>query len=621
MGLARALLRDAPILMLDEPVSAQDQERSRAISPRISSLCRRDGTPVTVLASSHNISLFEGFNHALVCACSAHAAAARAGPLLSADARAHARSPTTQVLANRRLAEAGPVGELMKRRGLFYQLINDQVGVTVDSSGRAKLDTEKLRSIWLFADAPLLALQKLAPLFTTRKHAAGEVLFAAGDVLDTVFLVVSGRVNLVKPSSSDAPAEGEKLATLEAGGVLMEQALLEDLGAEHSAVAESQATTLSLPRVHFETVLETVPALREAVQEVVADRKAAVSPSGLRAAWPLCKVPEAALAALEGFFRTRTVPERIALFDREHGSPISELHIIIRGARRRGVSTACAPSGSGEHAQPREEFPVFQLDLRRIPHWPGTGHVEITEEILTPTADRRIRHARKMAREGCSRSPSRRRSLPGPNSHCLSLPRLPAAALPQEVFGRGSIIGEAVLVHAEDEAANPTLVAALTAERCVICSLDVAAFERAMARQPEMRRVVEEALAAWRSAVQPRVLSSYWLMAPLAAAAAAPADAAAASGRTSQAQSRASTATALLDPIAQLTACCTTRVLSEGAPVFGPDDPLGAVFVVSGLVVEKTETVRARPEALCREVLSTGFGTLGRHAWGSASSL
>lgn len=269
VGLARAILRDRPVLCLDEPVSAQDSERTNSIAGRLSRLCRRDGTPVTVISSSHTVSLFEGFNWAIV-------------------------------LANRRLAEAGHVDALMKRRGLFCQLINDQGGVTVDSSGRAKLDVDKLRAVWLFADAPLPALQKLAPLFTTRKHAVGEVIYSDGEVVDTVFLVVSGRVDLVKPESPDAPAVGATLRSLEAGSVLTELALLGDVVADHSAVVRTAATTLSLSRIHFDNVLEAIPALRDAVKEVADDRSAAISPGGLRAAWPLSRLPDNLLSSLAG---------------------------------------------------------------------------------------------------------------------------------------------------------------------------------------------------------------------------------------------------------------------------------------------------------------------------------
>lgn len=206
VGIARAFLKDSAILLMDEPVAAQDNDKANQIATAVGSLTRRNGKPVTVIASSHNLQFFESFDWAVV-------------------------------LSNRRLAEAGPVQDLLARRGLYFQLISDQAGVTMDSSGRARLDVEKLRNVWLFADAPLPAMQKLAPLFTTRRCGTGEVLYADREAVDTVFLIVSGRVDLIKPTSPDAPSEGTKLRTVEAGLVLMEEALLGDVVAEHSAVA------------------------------------------------------------------------------------------------------------------------------------------------------------------------------------------------------------------------------------------------------------------------------------------------------------------------------------------------------------------------------------------------
>lgn len=277
MGIARALLKDTPILLMDEPVASQDQSKSNEIAAAISALTRRNGHPVTVISSSHNIAFFESFNWALV-------------------------------LANRRLAEAGPVADLMAKRGLYFQLISDQGGVTLDSSGRAKLDVEKLRNVWLFADAPLPAMQKLAPLFTSRRCGTGEVLYADGEAVDTVYLIVSGRVDLVKPTSPDAPTEGEKLRTLEAGCVLMEEALLGDVVAGHSAVAECPCVVLSLPRIHFENVLQSIPGLSEAVMEVAGDRRDAIAPKGLRSAWPLSTLGDDMLAQLSSALPPRRIP-------------------------------------------------------------------------------------------------------------------------------------------------------------------------------------------------------------------------------------------------------------------------------------------------------------------------
>lgn len=205
----------------------------------------------------------------------------------------------------------------------------------------------------------------------------------------------------------------------------------------------------------------------------------------------------------------------------------------------------------------------------------------------------------------------------------------------QEIVGRNGIIGEAALVHADKEA-NPKLLAAITTERCVICSLDFSAFERAAALQPELRKAVDSALASWRTAVQPRTLAAFWLMAPLAAAVAATGaadnqsrrdsaangagsiprgddDAGGAGGaapKTAQKPRRASAAGPLgapMSPVEQLAVCCTTRVVAEGASVFGPADAPGAVIVVSGNLVEQTETVRTHGVPAAGPVVRRGW--------------
>lgn len=116
-------------------------------------------------------------------------------------------------------------------------------------------------------------------------------------------------------------------------------------------------------------------------------------------------------------------------------------------------------------------------------HMLSAGNVEVTMEVATPSADGRLRTVTKM-----------------------------------EQIARGGIIGEAALVNVAEEA-NPRLTAAVTTERCVICTLDFAAFQKVLSSSPDMKKAVDGALASWRQAVKPRTLASHWLLAPLAAAA------------------------------------------------------------------------------------------------------
>ncbi len=144
IGIARALLRNAPILLLDEPVAAQEKDNVVALSACVTSLCRRDGSAVTVLASSHSLAFFENFTHALC-------------------------------LHNKTVAEWGPIEALKAQRGLLSQLFSAQEGMSVDKSGRAKLDPARLGSVWMFSTVPPAGLAKLASMFITRRVADGEV--------------------------------------------------------------------------------------------------------------------------------------------------------------------------------------------------------------------------------------------------------------------------------------------------------------------------------------------------------------------------------------------------------------------------------------------------------------
>lgn len=264
VGIARGVLQGAPIMLMDEPVSAQDPETRDVITENITTLCRRsDGRPVTVIASSHSLSFFSKFTFVMF-------------------------------LANKTLAEWGPMDELLEQRGLYFQLVNQQEGISVDKSGRATVDTGKLRGIWLFASATTEALKRLSMLFSTRKLDDGDVLFKHGEPNDTVYLVVSGRIFLRDPRTR------KKGRMFEAGMPLCEDALLADVTPDADAVAEGNTMLLTMPRVFFEQVLELVPALSHAVKSMADGRDAARSPRGLRAAWPLSLCDDASLELLRG---------------------------------------------------------------------------------------------------------------------------------------------------------------------------------------------------------------------------------------------------------------------------------------------------------------------------------
>ena len=308
IGYARALLRDAPVMLLDEPVSAQDNETLELIAKSVTSLCRSSGEPVTVISSSHSLAFFEHFDHAIY-------------------------------VANRTIAEWGAIEELKARRGLLFQLLNAQEGMVVDSGGRVKLDSAKLRTVWLFASVPADGLAKLASMFTTRKLRDGDALYSAGDVQDTVYVVVSGRIAMREPAPSAGPAVGldgkpepqRTLRSFEPGAAFNAESLLHDVIPTHEACAESSSVLCACARVHFEQVLALTPSVSDAVSDMARRHSEFLSPASLRTAWPLCRLSDEDAALLaESAFRVDVVPARTKLFCAP-AAACSSLYVVLHG--------------------------------------------------------------------------------------------------------------------------------------------------------------------------------------------------------------------------------------------------------------------------------------------------
>ena len=331
IGFARALLRDAPVMLLDEPVAAQDNETLELIAKSVTTLCRRSGEPVTVISSSHSLAFFEHFNHAMY-------------------------------VANKTIAEYGTIEELKARRGLLFQLFTAQEGMAVDSSGRVKLDVAKLRTVWLFATVPADGLDKLASMFTTRKLRRDDVLYSAGDVQDTVYVVVSGRIEMREPAMPSGPALGadgkpEKrtLRSLESGAAFNAESLLHDVIPTHEACAECPSVLCACARVHFEQVMQLSPSVADAVAEMAKRRAEFLAPASLRTAWPLCRLSdEDATLLADSAFRVDVVPARTQLFCAP-GSACSSLFVVLHG------TVAVAKGSAVEHVSVGSMFGATSL--------------------------------------------------------------------------------------------------------------------------------------------------------------------------------------------------------------------------------------------------------------------
>ena len=175
--LARCLLRQKPLLLLDEPTSSQDAVTVTETVQMLQGLqVKRDddpACPVTAIISSHQTEVAMHCTHAAV-------------------------------MLNGKVVEAGTKEGLMKRKGHFYRRIMASSGLTIDEKGKAHVTGERLRQIWLFANAPPLALTDLARVFVTRHCRNGDILFEPGEDADRMYLVVSGQVEELTVIATDA---------------------------------------------------------------------------------------------------------------------------------------------------------------------------------------------------------------------------------------------------------------------------------------------------------------------------------------------------------------------------------------------------------------------------------
>jgi ATP-binding cassette subfamily B protein/subfamily B ATP-binding cassette protein MsbA len=99
ISIARALLKNAPILILDEPTSALDAETEASLAQALERLCRGR----TTLIIAHRLSTVRWANRIVV-------------------------------LQQGRLAESGTHQELLARKGLYYSFHQAQFGPIAKSS-------------------------------------------------------------------------------------------------------------------------------------------------------------------------------------------------------------------------------------------------------------------------------------------------------------------------------------------------------------------------------------------------------------------------------------------------------------------------------------------------------
>jgi ATP-binding cassette subfamily B protein len=242
LALARALLRDPPILVLDEATSALDSQTEAAVNATLDRLSRGR----TRISVTHRLAAAAGMDRILV-------------------------------LEQGRLIEEGTHSELLARGSVYAALWEKQNRFAVDPSGtQASLDAMFLRMIPLFASLNDDLLAATAKRFQSVLCEPGETLISQGEAGDAFYVIVRGRVEVSRDSKS---------WILEEGDFFGEIALLAEVPRSATVHALGRCLLLTMTGATFRSLMDEMPQLREQLEKGMRrrlDDAGALTPSG----WP-----------------------------------------------------------------------------------------------------------------------------------------------------------------------------------------------------------------------------------------------------------------------------------------------------------------------------------------------
>jgi len=167
--------------------------------------------------------------------------------------------------------------------------------------------SEFLATVHPWAGLPPAEFDAITPGFVVRTVPSATPVFRAGDVLDGLYVIVSGQVQIIAPTT---PAE--TLALLGPANTFGERGLIEDGVAKVSAIAITDVTLLMLPAERFRALMEAKDDLlaffaRRRPQRWSRPSLAEVSVSALMSPGPLVVEPATTIAQAARLLRERKI--------------------------------------------------------------------------------------------------------------------------------------------------------------------------------------------------------------------------------------------------------------------------------------------------------------------------
>src|SRR5689334_12299085 len=131
-----------------------------------------------------------------------------------------------------------------------------------------------VRRVFLFSSFTGNQLVTLTKRMSLVSYPKGAVLFQENTAGDSLYIIVSGSIRILKSSQTGKIADKDTLAFLNRGDVLGEMALLAGEPRSNTAIVDSTAELLVITKREFDALLEKNPSMAVHLSRILSSRLA-----------------------------------------------------------------------------------------------------------------------------------------------------------------------------------------------------------------------------------------------------------------------------------------------------------------------------------------------------------